>query len=171
VVNNSWLSVSLGLTQIAHGICLFQIILGWVWKVHHLGFSKAFPGNFTITFHLYFCPPYFSQFLRILFNKFPEYKPTQSLFLGLNICYGLHMKHPLPRGSCVDSFVSSWWSYWGWLDHKGANLINGLIHWWVHSWTGYWEAGPSWKKRVTRNVPSKVVFFPGHTHTFSLSLP
>jgi hypothetical protein len=81
------------------------------------------------------------------------------------------MKHPLPRGSCVDSFVSSWWSYWGWLDHKGANLINGLIHWWVHSWTGYWEAGPSWKKRVTRNVPSKVVFFPGHTHhTHFLSL-
>jgi hypothetical protein len=26
-----------------------------------------------------------------------------------------------------------------WLDHDGSNLINGLIQWWIHSLTGYWE--------------------------------
>jgi hypothetical protein len=26
-----------------------------------------------------------------------------------------------------------------WFDHKGYELINGLIHWWIYDWMDYWE--------------------------------
>jgi hypothetical protein len=26
------------------------------------------------------------------------------------------------------------------------NFVNGLIHWWVHSWMGYYEMGSRWRK-------------------------
>lgn len=38
------------------------------------------------------------------------------------------------------------------LDQKGTNVINGFIHWWIHSWMGYWKAGPVWRKQIIEEM-------------------
>jgi hypothetical protein len=43
--------------------------------------------------------------------------------------------HVLKAWSQADGAIKRW------LDHKGANIINELINWWVHSWVSYQKWG------------------------------
>lgn len=42
--------------------------------------------------------------------------------------------------------------FWGgafgrWLEYEGANLTDGLIHWWLQSWKDYYGVEPIWRSR------------------------
>jgi hypothetical protein len=41
------------------------------------------------------------------------------------------------------------WGFWKWLDHEDWDLINGFVHWGIHSWTDYWEVVENGKLGLT----------------------
>lgn len=53
--------------------------------------------------------------------------------------YGLDIKCPSKKGSCVVSRFQASGSIERWLDHEANGLINGLIHRLINSWVDYPE--------------------------------
>jgi hypothetical protein len=61
-------------------------------------------------------------------------------YFNLRSCYGLDIKYPHKSLTCgrFNPFNAMFrgGTFGKWLDH---DPVNGLMHWWIHSWMHYWE--------------------------------